>query len=338
LVEQAWRSFFNALKAWKKNPEKFQAKPRPPGYKPKNGKQIISLPTPRVRIRNSTICFPKNMMKRGFPQIPVGKFPFIDNTTISARLLPFYDRFILELVYEVAPVPKLCAKSFPKVIGLDLGVNNLVTSSDGLLVKGGVVKSINQWYNKQLAKYKSLAARRKHTTDTRRLLRLGRQRTNKITDFLHKTSRLIISHCLANHIGTIVVGYNEEWKQHCQLGKRNTQNFVNIPFLKFVRMLENKATRTGIIIIRVSEAYTSQRCSVCGIIAKKNRRSRGLYVCKSCGERLNADFNAARNIVHRYLSTLSSNSSSQVVLRERISSLNILSPDSGYVAFPVPSA
>ena len=46
LVEQVWRSFFNAVKAWKKDPEKFFAKPRPPGYKPKNGMQIISFPKP----------------------------------------------------------------------------------------------------------------------------------------------------------------------------------------------------------------------------------------------------------------------------------------------------
>ena len=338
LIEQAWRSFFNALKTWKKKPEKFQAQPRPPGYKPKNGMQLISFPKPRVRIRNAIICFPQNMVKRGFPTIPVGKLPFVDNTDISARLLPFYDRFILELVYEVAPVPKLCADTFSKVIGLDLGVNNLVTSSDGLLVKGGVVKSINQWYNKQLAKYRSLAAKNNHSTDTKRILQLGRHRSNKITDFLHKSSRLIITHCLTHNIGTIVIGYNEQWKQHCRLGKRNTQNFVNIPFLKLVQMLEYKANRVGITVIRVSEAYTSQLCSSCGIIAKKNRCSRGLYLCTTCGERLNADFNAARNIVDRYLSTNSSHSSFQVVPREPVSSLNVFSPDSGYVAYPVPNS
>lgn len=332
LVEQVWRSFFNALKVWKKEPTKFQAKPRPPGYKPKNGMQIISFTKPTVRISNSIICFPKNIVKRGFPQIPVGKFPFIDNTTISARLLPFYDRFTLELIYEVDSVPKLNSQTFSKVIGLDLGVNNLVTSSDGLLVKGGVVKSINQWYNKQLAKYKSLAAKRKHSTKTFRIMRLGRHRTNKLRDFLHKTSRLIISHCLANHIGTIVIGYNERWKQHCRLGKRNSQNFINIPFLKFVQMLEYKANHAGITVIRISEAYTSQQCSSCGMVASENRRSRGLYICKTCGERLNADFNAAKNILDRYLS---SPSSFQVVLRERISSWNMLSLDSGCVAYPV---
>jgi transposase len=65
---------------------------------------------------------------------------------------------------------------------------------------------------------------------------------------------------------------------------------------------------------------------------KKNRRSRGLYLCQTCGNRLNADLNAARNIVYRFSS---SNSSFQVVPQERISSLNILSPDSGYMASPV---
>ena len=297
--------------------------------------QIISIPSQRIRIRNSTILFPSNMLKRGFPQIPVDKFPFVDKTDISGRLVPFYDRFVLELTYKIDSIPKLCPATFSKAISLDLGVNNLVTSSDGLLVKGGVVKSINQWYNKQIAKYRSLAAEKNHSTDTHRLLRLGRHRSNKIKDFLHKTSRLIISHCLTNNISTIVVGYNERWKQYCKLGKRNTQNFVNIPLLKLVQMLEYKANRLGITVIRISESYTSQRCSSCGIINKKNRCCRGLYVCKTCGERLNADFNAARNILHRYLST---NSSHQVVLRESVSYMNMLSPDSGYVAYPVPNS
>ena len=119
------------------------------------------------------------------------------------------------------------------------------------------------------------------------------------------------------------------------MGKRNNQTFVNIPFLRFVQMLENKANRAGITVVRVSEAYTSKQCSVCGIIASKNRRNRGLYLCKTCGVRLNADFNAARNILHRYMSTISS---SQVVPREPVSSLKVFSPDSGCVAYPVPNS
>ncbi len=100
-------------------------------------------------------------------------------------------------------------------------------------------------------------------------------------------------------------------------------------------MLEYKANRVGITVIRVNEAYTSQCCSFCGTIASQNRRSRGLYVCKTSGERMNADFNDARNILHRYLTSLPS---SQVVPRKPVSSLSVFSPDSGYVAHPVPNS
>jgi len=77
------------------------------------------------------------------------------------------------------------------------------------------------------------------------------------------------------------------------------QSFVYIPFHNLVHMIEYKAKLVGITVIFVSEAYTSQKCSGCGIIKKSNRRSRGLYLCSSCGLRLNADHNAAINILQR---------------------------------------
>ena len=73
---------------------------------------------------------------------------------------------------------------------------------------------------------------------------------------------------------------------------------------KLVQMLEYKAIRVGIRVIRVDEAYTSQRCSQCGLICKTNRISRGLYHCRRCSFQVNADHNAARNIVQKYLKNL----------------------------------
>ncbi len=129
--------------------------------------------------------------------------------------------------------------------------------------------------------------------------RMHRVRANKINDCFHQTSRAIINHCLVNNINTLVIGYNHLWKQHCQLGKRINQSFVQVPFHKFLHMLEYKAKLIGIAVILVSEAYTSQKCSSCGIIDKRSRLSRGLYHCHSCGLRLNADHNAALNILQR---------------------------------------
>jgi putative transposase len=213
--------------------------------------------------------------------------------------VPFYDRFVVDILYEVdiQSIPK--TKNYSKSIGIDLGITNLIATSEGLLVKGGVVKTINQWYNKQLAYYKSLTKKHNQQYTSHRIQRMHRVRANKLNNAFHQISRFIINHCMKNNVRIIVIGYNSRWKQHCKLGKRINQSFVQIPFYKLVHMLEYKAKLIGIAVIRVSEAYTSQQCSNCGIIDKCNRISRGLYLCQSCGLRLNADHNAAINIRNR---------------------------------------
>ncbi|MHA1977438.1 MAG: RNA-guided endonuclease InsQ/TnpB family protein [Candidatus Hodarchaeales archaeon] len=328
-IEQAWRSFFNAIKAWKTDPTKFHTQPRIPRYKPKTGLHMLSFPRPRVRIRNKQILFARNLMSRGFPTFPVGTLPLTEETCVGARLVPFYDRFVVELIYEVQvhlfPVTNLPSRA----MGIDLGLTNLVTTSDGLLVKGGVVKTINQWYNKRLAHYRSLATTCNHQLTTRRILRLHRGRTNKLREFFHQTSRRLITHCLTHNIDTLVIGYNVNWKQHVNLGKRTNQAFVQLPFLKFVQMLEYKANLVGMTVIRVNEAYTSQQCSRCGYVNKKNRKSRGLFCCLRCGIQLNADSNAACNILHRFPLN------PQVVPTESTLSSGAHLPDSGCVTHPV---
>ncbi len=333
-VEQTWRSYFQAKKAWRIDPTQFQAKPRFPGYKPKNGRYHLTFPHPRVRVRGSQLLFPQNMLKRGFPAIPLGKFPFTPQTHLSARFLPFYDRYVLELIYEVPITPATLASAFPppRLLGVDLGVNNLVATSDGFLIKGGVIKTINQWFNKQLANYLAHAAHQKQSEPTHRLLRLFRRRSNQITNILHQSSRKLIKHCQAQQIDTLVVGYNPHWKQGCELGKRSNQNFVQIPFLNFLQMLEYKAAQAGIHVVQLPEAYTSQRCSQCGVVRKANRQSRGLYQCKVCLLRLNADLNAARNLIQNYQHHLAS---TKVIPRDPLSLKKGVFPDSGCVTHPV---
>ena len=110
---------------------------------------------------------------------------------------------------------------------------------------------------------------------------------------------------------------------------RTNQSFVQLPFLKFVQMLEYKAKLVGMTVIRVNEAYTSQQCSKCGYLARKNRRSRGSFRCQRCGVQLNADYNAECNILQRV------HFSPQVVPMESSQSLVANLPDSGCVTHPV---
>jgi len=204
---------------------------------------------------------------------------------------------MLELVYE-KDVPIIKVRQEQKVLGLDLGVNNLVATSDNLIIKGGVVKSINQFYNKQNAKMqKQLKKQGLKTSNKKR--QLMRWRYNHLHDFFHKTSAVIINHCVTNDITTIVIGRNKNWKQKIRMGRRNNQKFVSVPFHKLIRMLQYKAEEQGIEVILVSEEYTSQTCSCCGYCSRSNRKHRGLFVCKNCSVVMNADVNAARNIAQK---------------------------------------
>ena len=125
------------------------------------------------------------------------------------------------------------------MVGIDLGLHNFIASSNGLLIKGKVVKSINPYYNKQLAKYKSLAKKDNGSDHTNRIKRLHRIRYNKIHDYFHKCSRKVIDHCIQNHIEMILIEYNELWKQKCNLGKLNNQNFVHVPFYKLIHLISD---------------------------------------------------------------------------------------------------
>ncbi|MHA1511339.1 MAG: RNA-guided endonuclease InsQ/TnpB family protein, partial [Promethearchaeota archaeon] len=296
-VDQNFKSFFQAIKSWKKHPSKFMGRPKLPHYLRKNGKNMIFFTSQQCRLKNGFVHLTKKMEQLGFPLIRTDL-----QTLKGVRIIPYGDRYNIELIYNYIPQDLYLNKN--NIMGIDLGLNNIVTTSDNigttpLIIKGGVIKSINQFYNKQLSKYKSLAKKCNNTHITHRILKFHRKRNNKIHDMFHKISRKIVNYCIDHNIGTIVIGYNEGWKQKSNLGKRNNQNFVSIPLLKIIQQIEYKSGMVGINVIRTSEEYTSQRCSSCGIVKKSNRKYRGLYVCSDCGLVLNADVNASQNILKK---------------------------------------
>ena len=296
-VDRNFKSFFEALKKWKKDPSKFQGMPKLPYYKRKNGRNLVYFTSLQCRVKDGFVLLTRKMERLGFPGIKTAL-----ESVKGVRIVPFGDRYNIELIYDHEP--RDLHLNEDNVIGIDLGLNNLATASDNignkpLIVKGGVVKSINQFYNKQLARYKSMSKTCNNTNVTKRILKLHRKRTNKMRDFFHKTSRKIVNHCISNDLGTIVIGYNEGWKQKVKIGKKNNQKFVSVPFLTLVRQIEYKSEMVGIKVVRTTEEYTSQECSSCGVVRKSNRKYRGLHACKDCGIVLNADVNASKNILQK---------------------------------------
>ena len=197
------------------------------------------------------------------------------------RVVPYCDRYVYEILHEVEPRDRGLDKG--KAAGIDIGLNNAVTTSDGKIVKGGAIKSINQHYNKCLARRKSIAKKVNDVETTSHIQGLTRKRNNAIHGKMHEISKEVIDHCILTGTGTLFIGYNPGWKKYINLGKRTNQNFVQVPFLKLVQMIEYKAELEGIDVHRITEEYTSQTCSHCGLRRKANRVHRGLYKCKRCG-------------------------------------------------------
>lgn len=167
-----------------------------------------------------------------------------------------------------------------------------------------ILKSINQFYNKELARLQSLSK----GVETRRIARLTRKRNNKVDDFMHKSSRYVIDYCIENNIDTIVLGYNQGWKQDLLDSRKKSakynQKFGQIPFYKFKQMLDYKARDAGIKLIITEESYTSGTSfldyerPVRGSYNKSRRIHRGLFKSNQ-GHLINADINASYQIAKK---------------------------------------
>ena len=290
-VGHAWSSFFAAMKSWHADPSRFRGRPRPPGYKRKGEGNVVAFTSQQSRIREVIVRLPEKLMARGFPAFPTTIAP---GALAGVRIVPHGDRYMAEILHEVAPVDH--GLDPRRSIGVDIGLASTATTSDGIIVKGGAIKSVNQWYNKRLARLKAIAKRVNGVDTSKQIRALTRKRNDRVGDLVHKASRRIIDHCIGSNIGTIHVGYNAGWKSGVSLGHRTNQGFVQVPFLALVAQLEYKGALAGIQVRRVTEEYTSQDCSRCGMRHPASRVHRGLYTCKRCGLGINADMNAARNI------------------------------------------
>ncbi|GAC1349628.1 MAG: RNA-guided endonuclease TnpB family protein [Ktedonobacteraceae bacterium] len=309
-----WVAFFKAHEAYKEDPSKFLGRPKIPGYKDKE------------QGRNLLIYDKQALGKRAFKKtgklIPSG-LPIEMETKIpwgaidQVRIVPRLDGYMVEVVYQRAEEQ---AAVDPKLVAaIDLGVNVLaaVTSTkqglQPLLINGRPLKSVNQHYNKQRARHQSHLAKARRFT-SHQLDRITTKRNRRIDAYLHTASRRIITLLVSEGIGTLVVGKNPYWKQEVELGRKNNQEFVQIPHARFVEMLSYKARLVGIQVLLQEESYTSKasfldRDTIPTYDPKRSekprfsgkREKRGLYRA-SDGRRIHADINGSYNILRKAFS------------------------------------
>jgi len=299
-VTRNWKSYFRALVEYRKDPKKFRKKPKIPKYKKKNGESVVIFTNQQCKIKNGYLYFPRRTNLN-----PI-KTRLIERLK-EVRIIPLGVKYKVELVYEKEEKDLRLDKEH--MLSIDLGLNNLITAVNNngcrpFIIKGGVVKSINQYYNKQLAYYRSIENKKGNFADTKRIKKLYLKRNNKINTIFHRVSKNLINYCIEKNLGTVVIGYNKGWKQKINIGKRNNQNFVQIPLRKLIEQIEYKSKLVGIKVKRIEESYTSKCSFLDNEPIKKHEKyagkriSRGLFKT-SKGILFNADVNGAYNIMKK---------------------------------------
>ena len=169
---------------------------------------------------------------------------------------------------------------------------------------GRKLKSYNRWFNKEIARLRSIKDKQGIEGNSKRMNKLYKDRNNYVHDYLNKAVHHIVEYCKEHKIEKVFAGDGKGWKQGINLGDKNNQNFVDIPFDKFKQKLKHKLEYYEIDFELVDESYTSKCSALDQEDIKKqeeyegSRIERGLFKT-SDGSLINADVNAALNIVRK---------------------------------------
>lgn len=294
----AIKGWMGSVKEFEKNSSKFHSKPKLPKYKSGKKQNMIVFTTASCRVKqDGYIHFIKNIIQ------PI-KTNVEKEELKQVRIVPQATCYVVEVIYERKEQNLNLQKD--NFLSIDLGLNNLCTCTNNVnqkffIVNGKVVKSFNQWFNKTKAKWMSFVGDK---GISKRLKRLICYRNLWINDKIHKISRFIIDFCKKNDIGTIVIGLNKNWKNNINLGKKNNQNFVEIPFSSLVDKISYKAKLVGIDVKITEESYTSKVDHLAFETLEKHdiylgkRKKRGLFQ-SSVNQLINADINGSIGIVRK---------------------------------------
>ena len=290
-VDKTYSSFFNGIKSDKNKGKKV----RLPKYKDKEKGRYVLVYTNQCFKHKDNIIRLKGVNGTWY------KFYTNKENLQQVRLVPKGNHIVVEIIYNIEYELK---ENNNRYASIDLGLNNIVALSsnvcNSILYNGRPLKSINRYYNKHKAELQSKLKSNKYTS--KRINRLTFRRNNKIKDYMHKLSSVIIQYMEANTLNTLIVGKNDGWKTNICIGRVNNQNFVSIPFNMLISMLEYKCKLAGINVVIINEAYTSKCSFLDGEMIQKHntykgkRVKRGLFI-SSKGIKINADINSSLNIM-----------------------------------------
>lgn len=318
VVDRSFKSFFNLLKKCKVGDYRYHDV-KIPHYRKSGGLFNLVLSTNAIIIRGNKLMLPMSREFRSLhPEVKEIAIPFperlSDKTIKEVHILPCSNGkvFKIQYVYEVSEEPKNLNRN--NVLSIDLGIDNLATCVSTIgtpfIMDGRKLKSINHQWNKEMARLRSISMKQGLKT-TNHIQKITAKRNNRVNDCIKKTARYIIDYCIANDIGSLVVGYNADFKRNSDIGKVNNQNFVQIPLGDLRNQLDFLCWKYGIEYTEQEEAYTSKSSFLDKDVLPEykpeqpytgkfsgKRIHRGLYRSAN-GTIINADVNGAANIMRK---------------------------------------
>lgn len=200
-------------------------------------------------------------------------------------------KWFLYATCEVAEAPPIQPSGF---LGVDLGIVNIATTSDGHRHAGRHLNWVRHRNRHLRGKLQ-----RKGTKSAKRLLKRRRRRETRFaTDTNHVIAKCIVAEAQRTGRG-IALEDLTGLRGRVRLRRPQRATLHTWAFHQLGRFIAYKARRAGVVVVGVDPAFTSQICADCGHVDPGNRVNQALFVCRSCGVAAHADHNAARNIALR---------------------------------------
>ena len=181
-----------------------------------------------------------------------------------------------------------------EILGIDLGVVNIATTSEGQQFSGKQCTEIRKKQSTIKAKLQSVQTwnAKKHLKEIS-----GRERRFK-RDVNHCISKSIVA--LAKDTLSGIALENLTGIRERVTGYRELRASIGKwAFFEITSFIQYKAQILGVPVYFVDPRNTSKQCSKCGFIDKDNRKTQSEFFCLQCGHKENADVNAAKNIAQR---------------------------------------
>ncbi|WP_181805329.1 RNA-guided endonuclease InsQ/TnpB family protein [Streptomyces shenzhenensis] len=176
-------------------------------------------------------------------------------------------------------------------LGIDLGIVNIATTSDGEIMAGRELNRIRTRERTLRAKLQ-----KKNTPSARRRLKKRRRKeARRAKDINHKIAKHVVAEAERTGRG-IALEDLTGIRERVRLRKPQRATHSSWAFAQLGQFIAYKARKAGVPVVHVDPAYTSRTCAECGHIDRANRVSQAWFACRSCGFVDHADRNGSRNI------------------------------------------